>query len=114
MMFLIFSWIWVARILKDMFMSMFINEICLRFSLFIFFCGVAIRVIVATQNELNCFTICVCVFFDDYRCVLLKSLLEFYTKSILCNNFFLGFNDYFYFLCGYGTVGIVFLILIQV
>jgi hypothetical protein len=48
------SWIWLARIFLRIFASTFIREIGLKFSIFVgSFCGLGIRVILASQNELG-------------------------------------------------------------
>ena len=47
-------WIRLARILLSIFASIFIREIGLKFSIFVgSFCGLGIRVIVASKNELG-------------------------------------------------------------
>jgi hypothetical protein len=54
MIVLMCSWIQLARILLRIFASIFIREISLKFSIFVgSFCSLAIRVIVASQNELG-------------------------------------------------------------
>ena len=48
------SWIRLARILLSIFASIFIREILLKFTIFVgSFCGLGIRVIVASENELG-------------------------------------------------------------
>jgi hypothetical protein len=52
MIILICSWVQFARILLSIFASIFIREIGLKFSIFVgSFCGLGIRIIVATKNE---------------------------------------------------------------
>ena len=54
MIVLMCSWIRVARTLLRIFASIFIREIGLKFSIFVgSFCGLGIRVIVASLNELG-------------------------------------------------------------
>ena len=54
MIVLICSWIQLARTLMRIFASIFIWEISLKFSIFVgSFCGLGIRVIVASKNELG-------------------------------------------------------------
>ena len=54
MIVLMCSWIRLARILFSIFASIFIREICLKFSFCVgSLCGLGIRVIVASQNELG-------------------------------------------------------------
>ena len=54
MIILMDSWIRFARILLSIFASIFISEIGLKFSFFVgSLCGLGIRVIVASKNELG-------------------------------------------------------------
>jgi hypothetical protein len=54
MIILMCSWIRLARILLSIFAPIFIREIGLKFSIFVgSLCGLGIRVIVASQNELG-------------------------------------------------------------
>jgi hypothetical protein len=54
MIVLMCSWIRLVRILWSIFASIFIREIGLKFSIFVgAFCGLSIRVIVASRNELG-------------------------------------------------------------
>ena len=47
-------WIWLVRIVLRIFASIFIREIGLKFTIFIgYLCGLGIRVIVASYNELG-------------------------------------------------------------
>jgi hypothetical protein len=54
MIVLMCSWIQLASILLNIFALIFIREIGLKFSIFVVsFCGLGIRVIVASENELG-------------------------------------------------------------
>jgi hypothetical protein len=54
MIILMCSWIQLARILLSIFAFIFIREIGLKFSFFVgSLCGLGIRIIVASQNELG-------------------------------------------------------------
>jgi hypothetical protein len=97
-----------VRILWSIFASIFIREIDLKFSFFVeSLCGLGIRVIVASYNELDrvpSFSI----LWNSLRRVGIRSSLkvELCTKPIWSWNFigWKNINDCFYFFTEYGTV----------
>ena len=83
MIILMSSWIRLVRILLSIFASIFIREICLKFSFFVeSLCGLGIRVIVASYYEL-CRVPSVSIFWDSLRKTGIRSSLNLRQNSAL-------------------------------
>ena len=118
MIVLMCSWIQLARILLNIFASIFIREIGQKFSIFVeSFCGLGIRVIVASQKELGRVP-STSIFWNSLCRTGIRSSLKVWQNFALNPSgpgLFFGWetiNDCFCFFRRYGTVQIINLILI--